>query len=92
MFIYPFIKKKLGVFLCGSCNLLFGTLEHVEDDTQFTILCLVVRGLGAAGASAFSTAGATYVANLFPDKISVIMVSISTSVALEIQAPKEFLM
>jgi hypothetical protein len=32
--------------------------------------------LGAVGASAFSTAGATYVANLFPDKISVIMVCI----------------
>lgn len=63
-----------GVFLCGTCSILFGILEHVEDDKQFTILCILVRGLGAVGASAFSTAGATYVANLFPDNISAIMV------------------
>lgn len=63
-----------GVFLCGACNLLFGTLEFIEDDTQFLILCFAVRGLAALGASAFSTAGATFVANMFPDKISAVMV------------------
>ncbi|XP_046446178.1 MFS-type transporter SLC18B1-like [Daphnia pulex] len=80
--IGPKFMFTTGVFLCGSCNLLFGTLEHVQDDTQFTILCFVVRGLGAVGASAFSTAGATYVANLFPDKISVIMGILETFIGL----------
>lgn len=54
--------------------MLFGTLEYVQDDTQFTVLCFIIRGLGAVGAAAFSTAGATYVANMFPDKVSVVMV------------------
>lgn len=63
-----------GVFLCGSCNLLFAALDLVEDDTKFLILCFAVRGLAAVGASAFSTAGATFVADLFPDKISAVMV------------------
>ncbi|EFX65748.1 hypothetical protein DAPPUDRAFT_332905 [Daphnia pulex] len=84
--ITPSIGPKFmftsGVFLCGSCNLLFGTLQHIHDDTQFTILCFIVRGLGAVGASAFSTAGATYVANLFPDKICVIMGILETFIGL----------
>ncbi|XP_046444388.1 MFS-type transporter SLC18B1-like isoform X2 [Daphnia pulex] len=84
--ITPSIGPKFmftsGVFLCGSCNLLFGTLQHIQDDTQFTILCFIVRGLGAVGASAFSTAGATYVANLFPDKICVIMGILETFIGL----------
>ncbi|KAK4020372.1 hypothetical protein OUZ56_002355 [Daphnia magna] len=84
--ITPSIGPKFlftsGVFLFGSCNLLFGTLEYVENDTKFTILCLVVRGLGAAGASAFSTAGTTYVAKLFPDKISIIMGILETFIGL----------
>jgi len=33
--------------------------------------------LGAVGASAFSTAGATFVANLFPDKVSAVMVCLT---------------
>lgn len=76
--IIPTIGPKFmfvsGVFLSGACTLLFGTLEWVEDDDQFLVLCFAVRGLGALGASAFSTAGATFVANLFPDKISAVMV------------------
>lgn len=76
--IIPNIGPKFmflcGIFLCGACNLLFGTLEFIQDDNQFLVFCFVVRGMAAVGASAFSTAGATYVAELFPDKISAIMV------------------
>ncbi|KZS13028.1 Synaptic vesicular amine transporter [Daphnia magna] len=71
-----------GIFLCGSCNVLFGTLEYVQDDTQFTVLCFIIRGLGAVGAAAFSTAGATYVANMFPDKVSVVMGALETCIGL----------
>ncbi len=73
-----------GVFLCGSCNLLFAALDLVEDDTKFLILCFAVRGLAAVGASAFSTAGATFVADLFPDKISAVMVIFQSALAIEI--------
>ena len=76
--IIPSIGPKFtficGVFICGSGNLLFGVLDYIEDDTQFVVLCFVIRGLSAVGASAFSTAGTTFVANLFPDKINAVMV------------------
>lgn len=77
--ILPTIGPKFmfvcGVFIFGTCNLIFGALEYVEDNSQFVILCFIVRGMAAVGASAFSTAGATFVAHLFPGKISVVMVS-----------------
>jgi len=34
-----------GVFLSACCNILFGTLEFVNDDDQFVILCFLVRGI-----------------------------------------------
>ena len=99
--ILPSIGPKFmfvcGVFLCGTCNLLFGVLDLIDDDTQFVVLCFIVRGLSAVGASAFSTAGATFVANLFPDKISAVMVSNLlldnhiTSVSIYLILPREFL-
>ena len=77
--ILPTIGPKFmfvcGVFIFGTCNIIFGALEYVEDDSQFMILCFFVRGIAAVGASAFSTAGATFVADLFPEKVSVVMVS-----------------
>ena len=79
--ILPTIGPKFmfvcGVFIFGTCNIIFGTLEYVKDDSQFVILCFLVRGMAAVGTSAFSTAGATFVADCFPDKVSVVMVNIS---------------
>lgn len=62
--------------------MLFGTLEFVDDDAQFIILCFLIRGCGAVGASAFSTAGATFIANLFPDKVSAVMGILETFIGL----------
>lgn len=50
-------------------------LEYVHDFTLFTTLCIVIRGLEALGASAFSTASYVFVVNTFPNNIGSVIVS-----------------
>lgn len=47
----------------------------VEDNFQFKLLCFIVRGLEAIGASAFSTSSFVYVIQLFPENVSGVLVS-----------------
>ncbi|KAF7287172.1 hypothetical protein GWI33_002541 [Rhynchophorus ferrugineus] len=72
----------LGMFIAGSCNLLFGMLEYIHDYTMFTVLCLVIRGFEALGASAFSTASYVFVVNTFPNNIGSVIGILETFVGL----------
>ncbi|XP_039745172.1 MFS-type transporter SLC18B1-like [Pararge aegeria] len=82
----PMIGAKFmftaGMFMAGSCNVLFGTLVLVEDPTTFTVLCFVVRGMEALGASAYSTASYVFVVNAFPDNIGSVLGILETFVGL----------
>lgn len=73
--ILPSVGAKFmllgGIWLAGWCNVLFGVLEYVNDPTMFTVLCFVVRAVGAFGAASFSTASYTYVIHLFPDNVGL---------------------
>ncbi|XP_045761273.1 MFS-type transporter SLC18B1-like [Maniola jurtina] len=71
-----------GMFMAGSCNVIFGTLALVEDPTTFTVLCFVVRGMEALGASAYSTASYVFVVNAFPDNIGSVLGILETFVGL----------
>ncbi|XP_050426525.1 MFS-type transporter SLC18B1-like [Adelges cooleyi] len=71
-----------GVFISGVCNTLFGLLPMVEDNFQFKVLCFLVRGLEAIGASAFSTSSFVYVIQLFPDNVSSVLGILETFVGL----------
>ncbi|CAF4780229.1 unnamed protein product [Pieris macdunnoughi] len=71
-----------GLFMAGACNVLFGTLSLIEDTTTFLVLCFVVRGLEALGASAYSTASYVYVVNVFPDTIGSVLGILETFVGL----------
>ncbi|XP_022122887.2 MFS-type transporter SLC18B1 [Pieris rapae] len=71
-----------GLFIAGACNVLFGTLALIEDTTTFLVLCFVVRGLEALGASAYSTASYVYVVNVFPDTIGSVLGILETFVGL----------
>ncbi|XP_068628607.1 MFS-type transporter SLC18B1-like isoform X2 [Battus philenor] len=71
-----------GIFVAGVCNVLFGTLVLVEDSLTFTILCFVVRGMEALGASAYSTASYVFVVNAFPDTIGTVLGILETFVGL----------
>ncbi|XP_066143413.1 MFS-type transporter SLC18B1-like isoform X1 [Euwallacea fornicatus] len=79
--IIPKLGAKLvflvGMFVAGSCNILFGLLEYVTNYTAFTALCLLIRGLEALGSSAFSTASYVFVVNKFPNHISSVIVHVA---------------
>jgi len=47
----------------------------IQDNFQFKVLCFIVRGLEAIGASAFSTSSFVYVIQLFPENVSSVLVS-----------------
>lgn len=51
----------------------------MTDYTTFTALCLLIRGIGALGSSAYSTASYVFVISTFPDNISSVIVSYVTS-------------
>lgn len=53
----------------------FRLLPMVQDNFQFKVLCFIVRGLEAIGASAFSTSSFVYVIQIFPDNVSSVLVS-----------------
>ncbi|XP_066143414.1 MFS-type transporter SLC18B1-like isoform X2 [Euwallacea fornicatus] len=84
--IIPKLGAKLvflvGMFVAGSCNILFGLLEYVTNYTAFTALCLLIRGLEALGSSAFSTASYVFVVNKFPNHISSVIGILETFVGL----------
>ncbi|VVC37962.1 Hypothetical protein CINCED_3A013556 [Cinara cedri] len=71
-----------GVFIAGVCNMIFGLLPMIEDNFQFKVLCFVVRGLEAIGASAFSTSSFVYVIQIFPDNVSGVLGILETFVGL----------
>lgn len=54
----------------------------VEDTLTFTILCFLVRGMEALGASAYSTASYVFVVNAFPDTIGTVLGILETFVGL----------
>ncbi|CAG4923962.1 unnamed protein product [Colias eurytheme] len=71
-----------GLFMAGSCNVIFGSLALIQDPTTFLVLCFIVRGLEALGASAYSTASYVYVVNVFPDTIGSVLGILETFVGL----------
>uniref|UniRef100_A0A1Y1NFI9 Major facilitator superfamily (MFS) profile domain-containing protein n=4 Tax=Photinus pyralis TaxID=7054 RepID=A0A1Y1NFI9_PHOPY len=84
--ILPLLGAKFlfisGITLTGTCNILFGLLEYVQDYTLFSTLCFVIRGFEAVGASAFSTASYVFVVHSFPEKISSVLGILETFVGL----------
>lgn len=71
-----------GMFIAGSCNLLFGALEYIYDYTLFTTFCFLIRGFEALGASAYSTASYVFVINSFPNNIGSVLGILETFVGL----------
>ncbi|XP_065164358.1 MFS-type transporter SLC18B1-like isoform X2 [Atheta coriaria] len=71
-----------GMVTAGICNLMFGLLEYVEDYTLFTTFCLLIRGLEALGASAFSTASYVFVVKAFPNQVGSVLGILETFIGL----------
>nr|CAD7394226.1 unnamed protein product [Timema cristinae] len=63
-----------GMFIAGSCNILFGLLVYINQYEIFTLYCFLVRGMEALGASAYATASYVFVVEVFPDNIGSVLV------------------
>ncbi|XP_045472619.1 MFS-type transporter SLC18B1-like isoform X2 [Harmonia axyridis] len=84
--ILPKVGTKIlflgGILVVAITNILFGFLVHVEDFTLFTSLCILIRGIEALGACAYSTASYVYVVNSFPQSIGSVLGILETFVGL----------
>ncbi|XP_035681778.1 MFS-type transporter SLC18B1-like isoform X4 [Branchiostoma floridae] len=61
-----------GVFVAGSCSLLFGLLEYTEG-TTFIAFCFAIRSMEALGVSAHLTVATTILTHEFPNDIAKVM-------------------
>ncbi|KAJ3662536.1 hypothetical protein Zmor_006881 [Zophobas morio] len=71
-----------GVLISGLCSLVFGTLHLIEDYFLFTTFSFIIRGLGALGSSAYSTASYVIIVNIFPDHAGAVRGLLETFVGL----------
>ncbi|XP_078669060.1 MFS-type transporter SLC18B1-like [Branchiostoma floridae x Branchiostoma belcheri] len=61
-----------GMFVSGSCSVLFGMLDYMEG-TVFLAFCFLVRGMEAVGVSACYTASFAIMAKEFPDNVATVL-------------------
>lgn len=59
----------------GISNILFGTLDYVEDYTLFTTLSFILRGCQGIGTAFYGTASFVIVTTIFPDHGGLVRVS-----------------
>ncbi|XP_022912884.1 MFS-type transporter SLC18B1-like [Onthophagus taurus] len=71
-----------GILTSGVCNIVFGTLQYIDNTFVFTLLSFIIRGTEALGASAYSTAGYVLVINIFPKNGGVVRGILETFVGL----------
>ncbi|KAJ8978906.1 hypothetical protein NQ317_008885 [Molorchus minor] len=63
-----------------------GTLHRINNYHTFTALSFVIRGVGALGASAYSTAAYVLIINIFPDHAGTVRGLLETFVGLGMSA------
>ncbi|XP_052763725.1 MFS-type transporter SLC18B1-like [Mya arenaria] len=71
-----------GIFVCGTCAILFGTLDMSPDGDMFIVMCFLCRSVEALGCSALVTALFAVLAHEFPDNVITVMGLLETSSGL----------
>ncbi|XP_078601778.1 MFS-type transporter SLC18B1-like [Branchiostoma floridae x Branchiostoma japonicum] len=74
-----------GVFVAGSCSVLFGLLEYTEG-TTFMVFCFTIRSIEAVGVAGFQTAGTAILTHAFPNKVATVMGSLEIFTGLGLMA------
>ncbi|CAG7829141.1 unnamed protein product [Allacma fusca] len=68
--VSPKLMFCLGMFITGSCALMFGFLDYIESGTLFIVMSFICRIIQACGDSAYVTASFTIVALEFPNSVA----------------------
>ncbi|CAH1267527.1 SLC18B1 [Branchiostoma lanceolatum] len=74
-----------GVFVGGSCSVLFGLLEYTEG-TTFIVFCFAIRSIEALGVAGFQTAGTAILTHAFPNNVATVMGSLEIFTGLGLMA------
>ena len=61
---------NIGILTTGTCCILFGLLDKIEDGRAFIGLSFIVRVVEAVGNSGFLTASFSIIAKEFPERYS----------------------
>ncbi|CAG0881230.1 unnamed protein product [Cyprideis torosa] len=62
-----------GIAFTGSCCVLFGTLDKIQDPETFIVYCFLTRTLEAVGYAAYQTATFTLISIWFPNNIGTVL-------------------
>ncbi|XP_072935433.1 MFS-type transporter SLC18B1-like [Epargyreus clarus] len=76
--IGPRLLFNGGIFTTGTCAILFGLLDKVEDHIPFITLSFVIRIIEAMGNAAFLTASFAIIAKEFPNNVATMFASLET--------------
>ncbi|ODM98602.1 MFS-type transporter SLC18B1 [Orchesella cincta] len=76
--IGPRVVFNAGIFITGTCCVLFGLLDQIQDRFWFIGLSFLIRILEATGNAGFSTASFTIIACEFPDSVATTFASLET--------------
>ncbi|CAL8093265.1 unnamed protein product [Orchesella dallaii] len=76
--IGPRVVFNAGIFITGTCCVLFGLLDQIQDRVWFIGLSFLIRILEASGNAGFSTASFTIIACEFPDSVATTFASLET--------------
>ncbi|XP_026466726.1 MFS-type transporter SLC18B1-like [Ctenocephalides felis] len=68
--IGPKVLFNAGIFTTGTCAILFGFLERIDDHIPFIALSFIIRIVEALGNAAFLTASFAIIAREFPDNVA----------------------
>ncbi|XP_078683213.1 MFS-type transporter SLC18B1-like [Branchiostoma floridae x Branchiostoma belcheri] len=74
-----------GVFVAGSCSVLFGLLEYM-DGAPFIVFCFAIRSVEALGVAAFQTAGTAILTHAFPNNVATVMGTLEIFTGLGLMA------
>ena len=69
---------NIGILTTGTCSILFGLLDRIENGKWFIALSFVIRIIEAVGNSGFLTASFSIIAKEFPDKVGTMFACLET--------------
>ncbi|XP_041377553.1 MFS-type transporter SLC18B1-like isoform X2 [Gigantopelta aegis] len=71
-----------GLFLGGSCTILFGLLDQSQSGIPFITLSFVTRSVEALGSAAFMTSSRAIASTAFPDNVATVYGVLNTFTGL----------
>ncbi|CAL1534911.1 unnamed protein product [Lymnaea stagnalis] len=75
-----------GIFVGGTCAILFGTLYMCPSGAPFIVICFVCRCVEALGLSAFLTSALAIISNEFPKHVATVFGFLETATGIGLMA------